>query len=533
MIDSTGYLTPYSLVAPTPTNIDAAATAVLASDYGPYRPGRNTITWTASNAIDNSLATSDQTLDVRPIVSFSANQLAGEGNAVMVSATLNGVAASYPVTVNYSVSGSATAIADHDAVAGALVFTNPNQSANILVNIVNDGLTETNETILFNIDSVTNGVLGSSAVHTITIVDVNVAPLLELQFSQAAMPVSTAYTGSAVTVDILVGEVNAGQTHTLDWSGTANALTPPVDLITTSWARSPAVGNYLIDVLVTDDGSPPLSNRVTRILNVSATAPTLMAVDTDGDGINDNVEGNNDSDSDGVPDYLDANSVDASDSNLIPDQTVDTMDMFIIQTDPGLKIAVGSTAQASHVFGVLVSDDNVENFGSSIGDAPLFAEDNIDHFGGVYDFEISGMMPGASVATVIPLRSGIPRNSVYRKFNVATGWNNFVVDGSNQISSAVGERGACPEPGSSEYRSGLNFLDNCIQLVIQDGGPNDADNLANGVIKDPGAVATSLSDPVAPTVESGGGRMHPYLLLWMFLLAGIGVLVRSRLTIND
>ena len=258
-----------------------------------------------------------------------------------------------------------------------------------------------------------------------------------------------------------------------------------------------------------------------------------MAVDTDGDGDNDDAEGNDDSDSDGVPDYLDANSAGVSDSNLIPDQTVNIPDMFIIQTDPGLKIAVGSTAQASQVFGVLVSDNNVEDFGSSIGGAPLFAEDSIDHFGGVYDFEISGMIPGASVATVIPLRSGIPRNSVYRKFNEATGWNNFVVDGSNRISSAIGDRGACPEPGSSKYRNGLNFLDNCIQLVIQDGGPNDADNLANGVIKDPGAVATRLSDPVAPTVESGGGRMHPYLLLWMFLLAGIGVLIRSKLIIND
>jgi hypothetical protein len=42
--------------------------------------------------------------------------------------------------------------------------------------------------------------------------------------------------------------------------------------------------------------------------------------------------------------------------------------------------------------------------------------------------------------------------------------------------------GVCPPPGSAEYRPGLNHGDWCVQVTIEDGGPNDADGAKNGVI---------------------------------------------------
>jgi hypothetical protein len=320
-----------------------------------------------------------------------------------------------------------------------------------------------------------------------------------------------------------------------DWSGTDNSLIPPGDLATTSWTLTPVEGNYLVDVIVTDNGVPAISTRVTRILNIAAAAdsPTLLATDdSDGDTIDDLLEGIGDSDNDGVPEYLDANSG-TSDSNLIPNQTVDLANIFIIQTESGLKIKTGSTAQAGHVFGVMVTDSGVENFGSSSGGAPLFADDSFDHIGGVYDFEVSGMIPGTSSRIVIPLQTSIPKDAVYRKFTVASGWNNFVVDANNIVSSTTGEPGACPEAGSSEYQAGLAFLDYCIQLLIEDGGPNDVDNMANGVIRDPGAIGIELTDPVIPVVEEGGGRISPYLLIWLLVLGGYRLLTRSKIIINE
>jgi len=92
----------------------------------------------------------------------------------------------------------------------------------------------------------------------------------------------------------------------------------------------------------------------------------------------------------------------------------------------------------------------------------------------------------------------------------------------------VGESGACPEPGSSAYRSGLHYLDNCVQLTIQDGGPNDTDNRADGVVRDPGTVGVSLSDPETEEVKDGSGRMTPLLLLTMFMLFAFASWRRRR-----
>ena len=113
-------------------------------------------------------------------------------------------------------------------------------------------------------------------------------------------------------------------------------------------------------------------------------------------------------------------------------------------------------------------------------------------------------------------------NAEYRKFNPAIGWSSFVVDANNRIASATGEDGACPEPGSDEYRNGLNYLDNCIQLTIEDGGPNDTDNQVNGIVTDPGTVGASFSDPVEPVVEEGSSQVSPWMLLVLTLLGAFG-----------
>ena len=49
----------------------------------------------------------------------------------------------------------------------------------------------------------------------------------------------------------------------------------------------------------------------------------------------------------------------------------------------------------------------------------------------------------------------------------------------------------CPAAGSTLYRPGLNAGDNCVQLWLQDGGPNDADGIANGTVRLAGGLAVS------------------------------------------
>lgn len=58
--------------------------------------------------------------------------------------------------------------------------------------------------------------------------------------------------------------------------------------------------------------------------------------------------------------------------------------------------------------------------------------------------------------------------------------------------------GYCPPPGSDLWTEGLTAGNWCVQLLIEDGGPNDDDGLANGTIIDPSGVASPLAENTLP-----------------------------------
>ena len=90
----------------------------------------------------------------------------------------------------------------------------------------------------------------------------------------------------------------------------------------------------------------------------------------------------------------------------------------------------------------------------------------------------------------IPLSVPSSSTATYRKYvNENIGWQMFVEDASNMIMSADSSNGVCPAAGSDEYGPGWYIGDDCLQLMIEDGGPNDADGVANGVVIDPSGVA--------------------------------------------
>jgi hypothetical protein len=100
---------------------------------------------------------------------------------------------------------------------------------------------------------------------------------------------------------------------------------------------------------------------------------------------------------------------------------------------------------------------------------------------------------------VLPQRQPVPEDALYRKYS-DDGWVDFVADENNVLRSAPGEPGYCPPPGSDEYIDGLVAGSWCVELTLEDGGPNDADGAVNGEILDPGGVAvlaTGNTFPVA------------------------------------
>lgn len=106
--------------------------------------------------------------------------------------------------------------------------------------------------------------------------------------------------------------------------------------------------------------------------------------------------------------------------------------------------------------------------------------------GGCYDFgiDISGN-PGGTAQVVIALTSLIPKtmDPFYRVYSTTTfnwgsfGESNFV----DNLSSYYAADGICPVPGDARYTSGVTTGNNCLQITIQDNGPNDK-NPTSGAI---------------------------------------------------
>ena len=113
--------------------------------------------------------------DTAPTVAFTATTSNGAENTagtVNIPVTLAGNATSQTVTVDYAVTGTATGGGtDYTLANGTLTFNAGTTSQNISVVVVNDGLNESNETVIVTLSNATIASLGTNTVHTFTIID--------------------------------------------------------------------------------------------------------------------------------------------------------------------------------------------------------------------------------------------------------------------------------------------------------------------------------------------------------------------------
>ena len=264
-------------------------------------------------------------------------------------------------------------------------------------------------------------------------------------------------------------------------------------------------GLYTLRLSVSD-GSAADSSSLS--LNVIATAPSLSPTqDSDGDGIDDASEGMGDADNDGVADYLDA----IVSANVLQEQSA-VSNGYLIESEPSVHLVLGAIALQLGEGKASVDLGDIENFGG------VGADGQFDFQSGLFDFTIEEIpQAGQSVEVVLAQLGPIPVNGVYRKVQSGA-WQDFVVDARNSVASAAGEPGFCPPPGDSAYSDGLTAGHWCVQLTIEDGGPNDADGSANNAIEDPGGVAERLSTSVSVTSRGGGGGSG-----WALLLSLLGI----------
>ncbi len=470
------------------------------------------------------IITDDDVGGVLPLVNLAVDQTVGEGSAVTVSVGLSAPASSYPVTVPYSVSGTAVNPADHDAVDGVIIIAS-GTSGSMVFNVVDDGSGDPGETVVFTLGTPNNALAGARTIHTVTITEDNVEPGVNMTSVQNGDSSRLIVSGAGnVTVSATVSDANPLDSHSFDWSLTNNALVDIDDADPATFVFDPVgltPGFYKVRLIVSDDGTPVLTTVTETLLEVVATAPILTAADSDNDGVADNVESFDDSDGDGIADYLDASTLAINELQLYVDQP----GSYLMRTEVGLALGLGDVAFAANADGAIVTPDDITAYGAGEGNpGTVSGVDSVVNTGGYFDFIVTGLpQAGQSVAIVVPQLAPLPAGAVYRKYDPDSGWRDFVVDTNNDLASAPGAPGLCPQPGDAAYVSGLAQGHYCVQLTIEDGGPNDTDGQLNRVIEDPGNVTGRWSNEnaIQPASENdrGGLGASVYLAgLVVFLL---------------
>ena len=489
------------------------------SSYLVGLPANNSIT-----IIDDELSES------LPQVNFALDQAVGEGQSVTVEAFLNKPASTYPVTVPFSLSGTAENSVDYEIFAGSIDIS-AGLSGSVSLNVIDDSDPgESDELVIFQMGQPTNAQPGYRLQHTVRITEYNLPPQVSLVSEQGGVDARLIVTsGGDVTVTATVDDPNPGDTHTYDWSLTNNSLfaldiddADPATLVFNPTGL--AAGFYKVRLEVADSGSPAEIVNLELLLELVTTAPTLTAADSDGDGIADNAESFDDSDGDGVMDYLDSNTLAANELQI----SVDDSTSYIMRTELGLKLALGDVAFAAGADGAHVSSADILAYGGGEG-APgsVAIEDTVVSPSGYFDFVVSELPEaGQSIKVVIPQLTAIPPSAAYRKYDPDLGWRDFTEDLNNKLESAPGVPGHCPLPGDDNYRAGLNQGDYCIQLTIEDGGANDADGEINNVVEDPGSMIEDTSEQQDLSTQSqsssssggGGGAWNFGLVFLLFLM---------------
>jgi hypothetical protein len=204
-------------------------------------------------------------------------EIAEAGGVATFAATLSEVT-TVDVTINLAISGTAAA-SDFTASATQVVIGAGSTSGSITVTAVDDTENESDETVIVDIDSVTNGNESGAQQATTTIVDDDVPPSLR---------VSTLTATSMGFVAEFNGDLNADVLNLYD---TASAGLGPADATLTGASSGPIAGSMVIEgrqITFIKTGGPLAADTYTVALRSGAdgfvSADGNMLLDGDGDG---------------------------------------------------------------------------------------------------------------------------------------------------------------------------------------------------------------------------------------------------------
>ena len=196
---------------------------------------------TPTNAAKGSPSVHTATIndnDDPPSVFFALATQSGPESAGLMSISVElSTPSGRAVSVPFSLGGTATNGSDYSVVnASPLVITAGSPSADIVISLVDDGLIEGDETVIFTLGTPTNASLGALTTHTATIVEVADPPTVKFTNVSQTSPEGTSEIhvsielnyawGDAVTIPFaLSGTATAGAGN--DYSVAASPVNIP------------------------------------------------------------------------------------------------------------------------------------------------------------------------------------------------------------------------------------------------------------------------------------------------------------------
>ena len=215
--------------------------------------------------------------DTAPTVAFNATTSNGgeATTSITIPVSLSGNATSQTVTVGYSVTGgTATGSGtDYTLAAGTLTFVAGDTSENISITIVNDGITEIDETIQVTLASPTVATLGTNTVHTYTIND-NDPPTVAFSATTSNASEST----TAVTIPVTLSAAYS-QTVTVGYSVTGGTATGTgTDYTLASGTLTFVAGDTSEDISITVANDS--IDEVDETIIVTLASPTVATLGT-------------------------------------------------------------------------------------------------------------------------------------------------------------------------------------------------------------------------------------------------------------
>ncbi|MBL8828835.1 MAG: hypothetical protein JNM18_17785, partial [Planctomycetaceae bacterium] len=213
------------------------------------------------------------------ISSSSAAESAGNVSITVVLTAANLVTTTIPFTI----AGTATNL-DRTVSASPLVIPAGQTSGIIIVNVVNDPLDELNESVVLQLGTPINATIGSTPVHTLTIVDNDAPPVVQFVALTQAVVESTPTARAIVRLlqpsglDVTVPITSSGTTTNADASvSTTLPVVIPAGQISAA-----------IDVAITDDTTAEATETLVLTIGTPTNATrgavnthTLSIVDND------------------------------------------------------------------------------------------------------------------------------------------------------------------------------------------------------------------------------------------------------------